>query len=479
VNDPLKPDLCVIGAGAAGLSMTAIARAFGASVVLIEKGMMGGECLNRGCVPSKALLATGAAAQTFRDAGPFGIATAQPRVDFAKVMRHVQGVVDAIAPNDSVARYTAMGATVIQAPARFVDGRIVVAGETTIRARRVVLATGSRPRIPGIPGLSDVPHFTTDTIFGLAKRPTRLVILGGGAAGIELAQAFRRLGSEVLVVEPERALSREDPELAAVVLTRLRREGVEIREGVSVERVEPWRDGARVHLPAAGGETEAIEASHLLVVTGREPAVDGLDLDAAGITHDPRGILVDAGLTTTNKRVYAIGDCAGGPFAGLKQTHVANYHAGVVARRVLFKLSAKVDYAGVPSVVYTDPEIASVGLREEGARDAHRKIRVLRWPFSENDRAQAEHATEGHVKVITDDAGKVLGASIVGRGAGDLIVPWTMAVREGLDVASFRDLVMPYPTLSEASKRAAVSFYQGAAEGGLVRTLLKALRIFG
>jgi pyruvate/2-oxoglutarate dehydrogenase complex dihydrolipoamide dehydrogenase (E3) component len=479
VNDALKPELCVVGAGAAGLSMTAIARAFGASVVLVEKGEMGGECLNRGCVPSKALLAAGAVAQTIRDAGRFGIVAAEPQVGFAGVMRGVHGVIGAIAPNDSVARYTAMGATVIQAEARFLDKRTLVAGDTPIRARRVVLATGSRPKPPPVPGLADVAYLTTDTVFVLTERPARLVVLGAGAAGIELAQAFRRLGSEVVVVEAERALSREDPELAAVVLTALRREGVEIREHVGVERVEPTRDGVRVVLPAADGKPEVIEASHLLVAAGREPALDSLGLEAAGIRHDPRGILVDAGLTTTNRRVYAIGDCAGGPFAGLKLTHVANYQAGVVARRVLFRLSAKVDYAAVPSVIYTDPEIATVGLGENAARDRVSKIRVLRWPFSENDRAQAERATSGHVKVVTTAAGKVLGASIVGAGAGDLIVPWALAVREELDVASFRDLVMPYPTLSEASRRAAVSYYSEAARTGLVRTLLGALRIFG
>lgn len=479
MNDRLKPDLCVVGAGAAGLSMTAIARAFGASVVLIEKGEMGGECLNRGCVPSKALLAAGAAAQAMRDASKFGLTAAEPPIDFASVMQGVHDVIAAIAPNDSVARYTAMGATVIRGEARFTDKRTLTVGDTAIRARRFVLATGSRPKPPPVPGLADVDYLTTDTVFGLTERPSRLVILGAGAAGIELAQAFHRLGSEVVVIEPERALSREDPELAAVVLTALRREGVDIREGVSVDRVERRSDGARVILPAEGGDPQVIEASHLLVAAGREPALDGLGLEVAGIRHDPRGILVDAGLTTTNRRVYAIGDCAGGPFAGLKLTHVANYQAGVVARRVLFRLSAKVDYEAIPSVVYTDPEIASVGLGENAARDRVSRIRVLRWPFAENDRAQAEHATHGHVKIVTTVSGKVLGAAIVGRGAGDLIVPWALAVREGLDVAAFRDLVMPYPTLSEASRRAAVSFYSGTAQTGVVQALLNTLRIFG
>ena len=471
----LKPDLCVIGAGSGGLSVAAAAAGLGVPVVLIEKAKLGGECLNVGCVPSKALLAAAHAAETVRSTTPFGIAASRPRIDPARVHDHVHRVIAAIAPNNSAERFTAMGVTVLRGEAKFADARTVVVGDTMIKARRVIVATGSRPAVPPIPGLADAPFLTNDTIFDLSTRPDRLLILGGGPVGIEIAQAFRRLGSEVTVVEAGRALGRIDPEITAHALTVLRREGVRILEQTKAVRAEHWAGGIRLVLE--GGEM--LEGSHLLVAAGRTPTLEGLGLDAAGVRHDRTGILVDAGMRTSNRRIYAIGDCAGGPHAGDQFTHVANDHAGIVVRRALFRLPAKVNRMATPKAVYTDPEIALVGLSEEEAARLHRDIRVLRWPFSENDRAQAERMTEGEIKIVTTAKGKILGAAIVGARAADLIVPWTLAVKKGLDIAEFRDLIIPYPTFSEVSRRAAFTFYAAAARKPVVGRLLRVLRLFG
>jgi pyruvate/2-oxoglutarate dehydrogenase complex dihydrolipoamide dehydrogenase (E3) component len=470
----LKPDLCVIGGGSAGLSVAAIAASFGVPVVLVEKGRMGGECLHTGCVPSKALLAAGHVAETFRRASPFGIASAKPRIDPKRVREHIRDVIAGIAPNDSAERFGAMGVQVLRGHARFLGPGEMEVGGTRIRARRFVLATGSRPAIPTIPGLAETPFLTNETIFDLAATPGRLVVIGAGPVGIEIAQAWRRLGAEVTVLASGPALARIDPEIAAPVLTALRREGVVIHERAAPSRVENWAGGIRVEGPGY-----RLDATHVLVAAGRKAMTEDLGLEAAGIAADPSGILVDAGLRTANRRVYAIGDCAGGPHGGDRFTHAANYHAGLVIRSALFRVSAKVDRNAIPRTVFTDPEIAVVGLREDEARLRHKDIRVLRWPFAENDRARAERATAGEAKIVTTRKGRVLGAAIVGARASDLIVPWTLAVRKQLDVSEFRDLVVPYPTYSEVGKRAAVSFYAEETRRPGLSRVLRLLRIFG
>jgi pyruvate/2-oxoglutarate dehydrogenase complex dihydrolipoamide dehydrogenase (E3) component len=480
VADILRPDLCVIGAGSGGLSAAAAAALFGVPVVLIEKDRMGGECLNVGCVPSKALIAAGERAHAMRGADDFGILAQEPKVAFAKVQAHVREVIAAIAPIDSQERFTALGVKVIRAEARFTDPRTVVAGETAIMARRFVIAAGSRPAIPPIPGLDSGAYLTNETIFDLTTRPRRLIVIGAGPVGLELAQAHRRLGSEVVVLESGIALAREDREIANEVLAALGREGVAVREGVSIGRVETTVDGVRVTLAPRDGEAEeVVQGSHVLVATGRRPVVDGLGLEAAGIATDARGIMVDASLRTTNRRVFAIGDCAGGPFTGYRFTHAANYHAGLVIRSALFRLPARLDNNLIPRVTFTDPEIASVGLLEEEARRGHKSIRVLRWPFAENDRAQAGHATCGHIKVVTTTKGRILGCSIAGAHAGELIVPWIMALARKGSVRDFAGLVFPYPTLSEVSRRAALSFLAPSAANPWVRWLIGFLRRFG
>ena len=472
----LTPDICVIGAGSGGLSVAAAAAAFGVSVVLVEKGRMGGDCLNHGCVPSKALIAAGNRAHAMRQAGAFGIAAVEPEIDFRQVHRHVHDVIASIAPNDSVERFTALGVRVVQAEARFTDRRTVMAGDVEIRARRFVIATGSRPAVPPVPGIEEVDALTNETIFDLRRLPPRLVVIGGGPTGLELAQAYRRLGSEVTVIDAAAALAGDDPELVAIILDRLRAEGIAILERTVVERIERrGRTGVRLHLRQGGDRPLTIDGSHLLLAAGRIPNLEGLDLDKAGIAASPRGIAVSDTLRTANRRVYAIGDVVGGHGS----THAANYHAGLVIRAILFRLKARQAPAIVPRATWTDPGIAQVGLSEADSRARRGRIAVLRWPCAENDRARAERAAAGLVKLVADRKGRILGAGIVGANAGELIAPWALAVEKGYRLRDMVGYVPAYPTMGEIGKRAAISYFAGAARRPGVRRLIRFLRMFG
>jgi pyruvate/2-oxoglutarate dehydrogenase complex dihydrolipoamide dehydrogenase (E3) component len=475
VTDLLTPDICVIGAGSGGLSVAAAAAAFGVPVVLIEKGKMGGDCLNYGCVPSKALLAAARHATEPKRVTSFGLKLPRAEIDFTKVNAHVHGVIAAIAPNDSKERFTGLGVQVIEGSARFKDARTVVVGERfEIKARRFVIATGSSAAVPPIPGLGETPYLTNETIFELKRCPEHLIIIGGGPIGLELAQAHCRLGARVTVLEAVAPLAKEDPECAAMVLEALARDGVVIRPGVKVVRVA--RDGDHVQAVIEGPQgEETIEGSDLLIATGRKANVAGLDLEAAGIKYQPSGIVVGKGLRTTNRRVYAIGDVAG----GLQFTHVANYHAGIVIRNALFRLPARASEETIPWVTFTDPELAHVGLTEAEARARHKTIRVLRWPYHENDRAQAERETLGHIKIITKKNGLILGATIVGAHAGELITTWTLALSRGLNVRALTGIVIPYPTLSEIGKRAAMTYFSPSLTSPTVRRVIDFLRRFG
>lgn len=473
-QEQLSVDICVIGAGSGGLSVAAAAAAFGQRVVLIEKHKMGGDCLNYGCVPSKALIAAGKSAHNMRTSSRFGILPVEPQIDHAAVNAHVRGVIDAIAPNDSVERFTGLGVRVILAPARFVDKRTVVAGDYRITARRFVIATGSSPVVPPIPGLADVPYFTNETIFDNKQRLPHLIVVGGGPIGLELAQAHRRLGSDVTVLEGMKAMAKDDPELAAVVLDALRNEGIDIREGALVESVAQAGDKIRVTV-ARNGTSETVEGTHILVAAGRRPNTADLGLDAAGIVAEKKGIKVNAGLRTTNRKVYAIGDVAG----GLQFTHVANDHAGIVIRRILFRLPAKATGRPVPWVTYTEPELAHIGMTEAEASAKFGKINVLRWPYHENDRAQAERETHGHIKVVTSAKGKILGATIVGAQAGEIIQMWALALSQGLKIKAMTEWISPYPTLSEINKRAAIRYFATVPGNPVVRKIIAWLAKLG
>jgi pyruvate/2-oxoglutarate dehydrogenase complex dihydrolipoamide dehydrogenase (E3) component len=473
--ETVSTDICVLGAGSAGLSVAAGAAQMGASCVLVEKGEMGGECLNTGCVPSKALLAAAEAAQSARDSGHLGVSTGPPRIAFRQVRDHVRGVIAAIAPNDSVARFEGLGVRVVKSRARFVGRREVAAGETLIRARRFVVATGSTPLVPPIPGLGDVDYFTNETIFDVDECPGHLIVIGGGPIGLEIAQAYRRLGARVTVVEMLRCLANDDPEISRVALDKLTAEGVTIAEHTKVVRIEAVAAGGLVVLGQRDGAVHRFEGSHLLVAIGRKANTAGLDLESAGIAYGGQGIEVDAGLRTTNRRVFAIGDVVG-PF---RFTHMAAYQAGIVIRRALFRLPAKVDYRAVPWVTYTDPEVAQVGLTEAQARRGGRDIRVLRWPFADNDRAQAERRTDGLVKAVVSRRGQVLGASLVGVHAGELLLPWVLMVSQRLKIGAMASVIAPYPTLGEASKRAAGSFYTPSLFSAGTRRMVRFLSKLG
>ena len=474
MTQTIRTDICVIGAGSAGLSVAAGASQMGADTVLIERGRMGGDCLNYGCVPSKALLAAAHTAQTIREAGRFGVNGHEPAVDFAAVHRHVHGVIGAIAPNDSQERFEGLGVKVIRAAARFTGPGTVEAGGHEITARRFVVATGSAPMIPPIPGLDAVPYLTNETIFERQVQPAHLIVVGGGPIGIEMAQAFRQLGSQVTVIERDTILPKDDPELVEVVRRSVIKAGIDLREGARLAGVGPSGNGIAAILDEGNGDIR-LDGSDLLIATGRRANVDGLGLDAAGIAFDARGIRVDARLRTTNPKIFAMGDVRG----GYQFTHAAAYDAGIVIRNALFRMPAKADYRALPWVTFTDPELAQVGLTEAQGRDSRGDIRVLRWGFHENDRAQAERRTDGLAKIVTDRRGRVLGAGIVGAHAGELIQPWVLAIANKMKVGALANIIAPYPTFGEVNKRAAGSHYVPTLFSERTRRVVRFLARFG
>lgn len=474
MTDKMLYDICVIGAGSAGLSVAAAAASFGQKVVLIEKDKMGGDCLNTGCVPSKALLAAAKHAHAFSTGEAFGIKSQKPEIDFAKVNDHVKDVIAGIAPHDSVERFESLGVKVIKSTAIFVDDETVEAGGETIKARRFVIATGSSAGVPPIPGLDKVAFLTNETIFELREKPERLIIIGGGPIGMEMAQAHSRLGSIVTVLEAFDPLGKDDPEHTSIVLEKLKKEGIEILSRIKINNITESKSGVKIELEDAGSERQ-IKGTHLLVAAGRSANVTGLNLEAAGVEYSKRGIVVDSGLRTSNRKIYAIGDVAG----GLQFTHVAGYHAGLVVKNILFRLpiNAKTDH--VPWVTYTDPELAHVGLSAAMATEKSIDHKVLKWSFAENDRARTERATYGLVTAIVAKNGKILGATITAPNAGELIQPWALAISSGLKIKAMVDQIVAYPTWGEVNRRVAITNYAQFPSNAFVRRVINWLKVFG
>lgn len=475
-------DLIAIGGGTAGLVAAAGAVGIGAPrVALIERDRLGGECLWTGCVPSKALIACARAASDARDAGRFGVKAGDVSIDAAAVWRWVRSARSRIEPHDSPERFRKLGVEVIQGEARFASESSLLVDGQTLNAKRVVIATGSRPALPPIDGLNDGAFYTNETLFDLDYLPSSLVILGAGPIGLEMAQAFTRLGTAVTVVESgSHLLAHEDRELADMLGERLRADGVTILLGSTATRVT-YGDGTstsdhtnpgNVTLELHQSDGRATDPTHvtgdaLLVATGRKANIESLDLARGSVATDKNGIVVSSTMRTSNDRVWAAGDVTG----TLRFTHVAEYEARLVVRNAFFPFDAKVDYSSVPWVTFTDPELAHLGLTEDEARDqfgAH--VTVWRKAFDDIDRAITDGHTEGLVKIIAGRKGRILGAHILGHGAGNMIGQLTIAMRAGLTLSDVANTIQPYPVYPDAIRQAA-NQYQKSRFTGVVKSV--------
>ena len=464
----LKPDLCIIGGGSGGLSVAAGAAQMGADTVLFEGGAMGGDCLNYGCVPSKALLAAGKAAHYGHGNSQMGITSTGVEIDFKSVKKHVSDVIAGIAPHDSPERFRSLGVNVIEEYAHFTGPNEVAGGEYIVRPKFTIIATGSSAFVPPIPGINDVPYLTNETIFSDPQKPDHLIIIGGGPIGIEMAQAHARLGVPVTVIEGALSIMPRDHKgLVGILKPRLEAEGIRLIEGHGVTGVSGKKGAIDVSVDGIG----TISGSHLLVATGRKPNLDRLNLDAAGIAYQRQGITTDQRLRTSNKKVFAIGDAAG----RFQFTHVAGYHAGIIIRNTLFRLPAKVDDSAVPWCTYTDPELAHVGMTLEAAEEKNIAAKEVEFSLEGNDRARAELRGEGKVIAVVDQRGRILGASILAPQAGEMIQPWILAISKQLKIGAMASYIAPYPTYGEASKRAAGAYFTPSLFSDRTRKIVRML----
>ncbi|HEY3326406.1 MAG TPA: FAD-dependent oxidoreductase [Novimethylophilus sp.] len=445
-------DLCVIGGGSAGLVAAAGAATLGAKVALLEKHKMGGDCLNYGCVPSKALLHSAKVVQTMRRAADAAIDAQVPEVSLERVMQRVRSVIRTIEPNDSPERFRSLGVEVIFGAGKFSGRQVFEVNGRALTARKFIVATGSRPAIPDIPGLKEVPYLTNETVFDLNEPVPRLIVLGGGAIGVELAQAFVRLGTDVHLVHRGRhILKNEDPELAEVVETRLRDEGVALHLRATPARVEGGAGRLRLSIKQADGTEQWLEGTHLLVATGRRANVEHLGLESAGVKVTHGRVVTDKSLRTANRDIYACGDVVG-PY---QFTHMAEHHAGIALRGALFHLPAKIEERVIPWCTFTDPELARVGLSETEAKAQGIACQAYTFPFHEVDRAITDGETAGLAKILTAPNGRLLGAAIVGPNAGELIHEYVLALSRNLKVGDLANVIHIYPTLAQINRRVA------------------------
>jgi len=444
-------DLIVIGAGAAGLTAAGGAALFGLKVALVEADRMGGECLNTGCVPSKALIAAAGRAHQGRLNDRFGVTLGPPQVAWDGVSAHISAAIAAIEPHDSQEHFEAMGVEVLRAWAEFIGRDRIRAGTRELRAPRIVIATGSKPAVPPIAGLEAVPFLTNENLFDLGELPKHLVVIGAGAIGMEMAQAFVRLGSEVTVIGRGLPLSRDDQDAAALVTRHLMDEGVRFVTG-EASCVSKTENGIAVECK----EGLPVSGSHILIAAGRSANIAGLSLDKAGVETNMSGIPVDRRRRTTNRRIYAIGDCRDGP----RFTHAAGYEGSIVAVEVALGLAQKADWSALPHCTYTDPELAQIGLTEAEARSRHgARVKVVQEDFADNDRAIAEGESSGFLKLVMKGR-KVLGVTIVGAHAADLLLPWGQMITGKASTFALGSAIIAYPTRGEISKAASFAVWE-------------------
>ena len=462
-----KRDLVIIGGGAGGLVVASVAAQLGLNVTLIEKeDKLGGDCLHYGCVPSKTLIHAAKVASHMRRGAEFGLPAFAPEVDLGKVNDHVRSVIEHIQHHDDPDRFREYGCEVLFGTAEFVDAHTVqVDGEDSISSKRFVIATGSRPFIPPVSGLEEAGYLTNIELFSLRTLPPRLIVLGGGPIGLEMAQAFHRLGSKVTVVERlPHLLPQEDTDVADALKQALIEEGIEIQTETSAERVSCEHDIRTVYC----SDGKQFEAEQLLVAVGRRPNVENLGLENAGVNFDNKGISVDRRMRTSQKHIYACGDVCG-PFPF---THMAEYQAGIVISNAIFRFPKKTDYRVVPWVTYTDPELARVGLSEQQAREQGIAPEVLRFEFKDIDRALAEVETHGFTKLVTHK-GRILGASILGPHAGELIHEIALAMQTNTKISAISATIHAYPTLAQVHRRTVNTVYAPKLFSSRTRTIVR------
>nr|WP_301289542.1 mercuric reductase [Natronocella acetinitrilica] len=461
--------MIIIGGGVGGLVTSSVAGQLGLDVVLIEReNKLGGDCLHYGCVPSKTLIRSAEVAHLTRRAGDFGIQAGEPVTDLGAVTDRVREVIESIQKHDDPERFRGYGVDVRFGEARFTGPHSVLVNGTELHGRRFVIATGSRPAIPPVPGLEEAGYLTNETIFGQRELPRRLGVLGGGPIGLELAQSFARFGSQVTVIEmADRILPREDPEVTGELQELLREEGLTIHTGTAVERVSV-ENGERLLHCRQGDSTMTVPVDEILVAAGRKPNVESLDLDKAGVAVERAGITVDPRMRTSAKHIFACGDVAGPyPF-----THMAEYQAGVIIANAVFRFPKKVDYRVVPWVTYTSPELAHVGLTERAARDQGLDIQIARFHFRDVDRALAEGTGQGMMKLVVHK-GRVAGATILGPHAGELIHEMVLAMQARVRISTIAAAIHAYPTLAQVHRRTVNSVLSAQLFAPRTRTLVR------
>lgn len=468
----IKTDLCIIGAGAAGLSLAAGASQLGASVVIVEHSKMGGDCLNTGCVPSKALLAAAKHHWQSLHSPHFGFNITKATLDFHAVITHVKSTIAQIAPHDSVERFEKLGCKVIQGQGAFRDSTTLKVNQETIKAARFVIATGSSPFTPNIKGLKTIPFYTNETIFDINGLPKHLIIIGGGPIGCELGMAFVMLGAKVTIIARSKILKKDEEDCVDIVRQSMLDKGICLYEEADIDSCAELNHQHVVVINHQSQE-KVITGSHILVAAGRTANISELALDEAKVAFDRNGVLVDKRLRSSNKKIFAMGDVIGQH----QFTHMANYHAGIILKNCLFRLPAKVKTYFVPWVTYTSPELAHVGLTTKQVEKNSLEVVIIESAYSENDRAQAEGKTKGKIKVISDRKGRVLGVAIVGEQAGELIMPWLLMVQNKYSLRKLTDLIVPYPIFSELNKRVAAKFFHDKLFSAKVRKIVSFIKV--